>query len=108
MRRIANLSVVVVFTCLMIAFCAGSITTFAADEDSAGLCAQCGKSNDGHVGAVTVEHNGEQQTFCCPTCATKFTNAHQEGTQHEEEGHDEHDEGHDEHDEGHDEHDHPN
>jgi len=65
-KRITNLTVVVVFACLMIAFCAGSVTTFAADGHDAGLCAQCGESNDGHVGAVTVEHNGEHQTFCCP------------------------------------------
>ncbi len=97
MKRIANLSVVIVFACLMIAFCAGSVTTFAA----AGHCAQCGESNDGHVGAVTVEHNGEHQTFCCPSCATKYANAHQEGIHHEDEGHHEHDAGHDEH-EGHD------
>jgi hypothetical protein len=103
MKRIANLTVVVVFACLMIAFCAGSVTTFAADEHDAGLCAQCGESNDGHVGAVTVEHNGEPQTFCCPSCATKYSNAHQEGTHHDDKGNHEHDEhkGHDEH-EGHD------
>ncbi len=101
MKRITNLTVVVVFACLMIAFCAGSITTFAADEHDAGLCAQCGESNDGHVGAVTVEHDGEHQTFCCPSCATKYSNAHQEGSDHKDKGHHEHDEGHDEH-KGHD------
>ena len=57
-----------------------SVTTFASDGHDAGLCAQCGESNDGHVGAVTVEHDGEHQTFCCPSCATKYANAHQEGT----------------------------
>jgi len=100
-KRITNLTVVVVFACLMIAFCAGSITTFAADEHDAGLCAQCGESNDGHVGAVTVEHDGEHQTFCCPSCATKYSNAHKEGLRHEDKGHHEHDESHDEH-KGHD------
>jgi hypothetical protein len=97
MKRITSLTVVVVFACLMIAFCAGSVTTFAADEHDAGLCAQCGESNDGHVGAVTVEHNGEHQTFCCPSCATKYSNAHQEETHHDDKGHHEHDEnkGHD-------------
>ena len=99
MKRITNLTVVVVFACLMIAFCAGSVTTFAADEHDAGLCAQCGESNDGHVGAVTVEHNGEHQTFCCPQCATKYANAHHEGAaHHEDDSHHEH-EGHHEHDE---------
>ncbi len=103
MKRITNLTVVVVFACLMIAFCAGSITTFAADEHAAGNCAQCGEPNDAHVGAVTVEHDGEHQTFCCPSCATKYANAHQEGTHHDDAGHHEHDEheGHDEH-KGHD------
>ncbi len=97
MKRITNLTVVVVFACLMIAFCAVSITTFAADEHAAGLCAQCGEPNDGHVGEVTVEYDGEHQTFCSPSCATKYSNAHQEGLQHEDEGHHEHDESHDEH-----------
>jgi len=102
-KRITNLTVVAVFACLMIAFCAGSITTFAADEHhDAGLCAQCGKSNDGHVGAVTVEHDGEHHTFCCPQCATKYANAHKEGAAHGDAGHHEH-EGHAAH-EGHDEH----
>ena len=102
MKRITNLTVVVVFACLMIAFCAGSVTTFASDGHDAGLCAQCGESNDGHVGAVTVEH----QTFCCPSCATKYANAHQEGAHHDDTGHHEHEDqgkhkGHDKH-EGHD------
>ena len=105
MKRIINLTVVVVFASLMIAFCAGSVTTFA-DEHAAGLCAQCGESNDGHVGAVTVEHDGEHQTFCCPSCATKYANAHHEGSHHEDKGHHEHEdhgkhEGQDEH-KGHD------
>jgi hypothetical protein len=99
-KRITNLTVVVVFACLMIAFCAGSVTTFA-DEHATDLCAQCGESNDGHVGAITVEHDGEHQTFCCPSCATKYANAHHDGSHHEDEGHHEHDEGHDEH-KGHD------
>ncbi len=102
MKRITNLTVVAVFACLMIVFCAGSVTTFASDGHDAGLCAQCGESNDGHVGAITVEHNGEHQTFCCPSCATKYANAHQEGAEgahHEDAEHHEH-EGHDEH-EGH-------
>jgi len=99
-KRITNLTVVAVFACLMIAFCAGSVTTFAADEHDAGLCAQCGESNDSHVGAVTVEHDGEHLTFCCPSCLTKYENAHQEGAHHEDSDHHEHDEGHDEH-EGH-------
>ncbi len=102
MKRITNLTVVVVFACLMIAFSTGSVTTFASDGHDAGLCAQCGESNDGHVGAVTVEHNGEHHTFCCPSCATKYANAHKGGAHHEEAGHHEH-EGHDEH-KGHDEH----
>jgi hypothetical protein len=98
-KRITNLTVVVVFACLMIAFCAGSLTTFAADEHATDLCAQCGESNDGHVGAITVEHDGEHQTFCCPSCATKYANAHHDGSHHEDAGHHEHDEhnGHDEH-----------
>ncbi|MCP4270615.1 MAG: hypothetical protein GY781_01430 [Gammaproteobacteria bacterium] len=102
MKRITNLTVVAVFACLMIAFCAGSVTTFASDGHDAGLCAQCGESNDGHVGAITVEHDGEHQTFCCPSCATKYANAHREGVEgdhHEDAGHHEH-KGHDEH-EGH-------
>jgi hypothetical protein len=103
MKQITNLTVVVIFACLMIAFCAGSVTTFAADEHGAGLCAQCGESNDGHVGAVTVEHNGEHQTFCCPSCATMYSNAHQDGSHHKDTGHHEHDAAHDEH-RGHDEH----
>lgn len=103
MKRITNLTVVVVFACLMIAFCAGSVTTFAADGHDAGLCAQCGESNDGHVGAVTKEVGGEKHTFCCPSCATKYENAHHEGAAHHEDaGHHEH-EGHAAH-EGHDEH----
>ncbi len=101
MKRIVNLTIVVAFACLLIAFCAGSVTTFASDEHAAGLCAHCGEPNDGHVGAVTVEHNDEHQTFCCPSCATKYANAHHEGTHHEDKGHHEHDEGHDEH-KGHD------
>ncbi len=100
MKRIVNLTVVVVFACLMVAFCAGSVTTFA-NEDEAGNCAQCGESNDGHVGAVTVEHDGEHQTFGCPTWATKYANAHREGSGHDDEGHHEHNEGHHEHNEGH-------
>ncbi|MHC4139852.1 MAG: hypothetical protein ACYSR1_08390 [Planctomycetota bacterium] len=100
MKRITNLTIVVIFACLMIAFCAGSVATFA-DEQAANLCAQCGESNDGHVGAITVERDGEHQTFCCPSCATKYANVHQEGAHHEDKGHHEHDEGHDEH-KGHD------
>jgi hypothetical protein len=102
-KRITNLTVIVVFACLMIVFCASSVTTFAAGEHVAGNCAQCGESNDGHVGAVTIEHNGEHQTFCCPSCATKYANAHHDGSHHEDAGHHEHDEheGHDEH-KGHD------
>ncbi len=103
MKKITNLTVVVVFACLTIAFCAGSVTTFASDGHDAGLCAQCGESNDGHVGAITVEHNGEHQTFCCPSCATKYANAHQEGAHHDDSAHHEDHgkhEGHDEH-EGH-------
>ncbi len=103
MKRITNLTVVVVFFCFMIAFCAGSVTTFASDGHDAGLCAQCGESNDGHVGAITVEHNGKHQTFCCPSCATKYANAHQEGAHHDDSAHHEDHgkhEGHDEH-EGH-------
>ncbi len=99
MKRTVNLTVVVVFACLMIAFCAGRVTTFA-NEHAAGKCAQCGELNDSHVGAVTVEHDGEHQTFCCPSCATKYANEHHEGAHHEDEGHHEHDE-HDGH-EGHD------
>lgn len=105
MKRITNLAVVVLFACLMIAFCANSVTTFAADKHAAGNCAQCGKPNDSHVGAVTVEHDGENQTFCCPSCATTYANAHQEGSHHENKGHHEHGEHHD-HGDGHDEHGH--
>lgn len=106
MNRITNLTVVVVFACLMIAFCAGSVTTFAADGHVAGNCAQCGEPNDGHVGAITVEHDGEPQTFCCPSCATKYANTHHDGSHHEDKGHHEHEDhgkhkGHDEH-KGHD------
>jgi ABC-type Zn2+ transport system substrate-binding protein/surface adhesin len=74
-KRITNLTVVVIFACLMIAFCAGSLTTFAADEHATDLCAQCGEPNDGHV------------------------DAHHDGSHHEDAGHHEHDEhnGHDEH-----------
>ena len=101
MKRIINLTVVVVFACLMIAFCAGSVTTFA-DEHAAGLCAQCGEPNDGHVGAVTVEHDGEHQTFCCPSCATKYANEHHKESHHEDKGHHEHDEDHHDEHKGHD------
>ena len=89
MKRNVNIAVVVVFACLMIAFCAGSVTTFA-NEHATGDCAQCEEPNDGHVGAITIEHDGEHQTFCCPSCATKYANAHQEGSHHKDKGHDEH------------------
>ncbi len=95
MKRIANLTVVVLFACLIIAFCAGSATTFAGEHATAN-CAQCGEPNDGHVGAITIEHDGENQTFCSPSCATKYTNEHHDGLHHEDKGHHGHDEGHDE------------
>lgn len=61
MKRITNLAV---FACIMIAFCASSVTTFAAGQHVTGNCAQCGEPNDDHVDAVTVEHSDEHQTFC--------------------------------------------
>ena len=55
MRKIGNLSVVVVIACIMIAFYTGSITTYA-NEEAGHECVQCGKPADSHGGEVTVEH----------------------------------------------------
>ncbi len=98
MKRITNLTVVVVFACLMIAFCAGSVTTFA-DEQAANLCAQCGESNDGHVGAITVEHDGEHLAFCCQGCVDEHEKGHHDESSHKDDEHHEHGEheGHDKH-----------
>ncbi|WP_096894153.1 hypothetical protein [Candidatus Scalindua japonica] len=101
MKRTVTSIVLIVFIGLVIGFCTNSVTTFANDH-ATGNCAQCGEPNDGHVGAITVEYDGEHQTFCCPSCATKYANAHQEGIHHQGKGHHEHDDhgkhkGHDEH-----------
>jgi hypothetical protein len=100
-KRITNLTVVVVFACLMIAFCASSVTTFAADGHPADKCLQCGKPADSHGGAVIVETGDKHQIFCCQGCANKHAKGHHDESHHKDEGHQEHGEGHQEH-KGHD------
>jgi hypothetical protein len=97
MKKIVNLSVVVVIACMMIAFYTGNITTYASEE-AGHECVQCGKPADSHGGAITVEHDGEHLAFCCPECVNKHQGgqhdeSHTEGEHHdqgEHKGHDKH------------------
>lgn len=96
MKRIVNLTVVVTFACLMLAFCAGSVTTFA-DVHPADKCLECGKPANSHGGAVTVEEGDKHQVFCCQGCANKYAKGHHDESHNKDKEH--HGEGH--HDKGH-------
>lgn len=90
MKRIVNLTLIVVFACLLVAFYAGTVTTYA-HEKAGNECVQCGKPADSHGGAVTVEHDGEHLTFCCQGCANKYEKGHHDESHHKDEVH--HDQG---------------
>ena len=98
MKRIVNLTVVVVFACLMIAFCAGSVTTFA-DGHPADKCVECGKAANSHGEAVVVETDGKHQSFCCQGCVNKYEKEHHDESQNKDKEH--HSEGHHDKDKGH-------
>ncbi len=59
-KRIINILVIVVFTCLVVTFCAYNVTTFANDE-AGHKCVECRKPLDIHGGEVTIEHDGEHK-----------------------------------------------
>ncbi len=86
MRKIANLSVVVVIACMIIAFYIVNITTYA-NEEVRHECVQCGKPSDSHGGTITVEQDDELLIFCCPDCVDK----HNKGYHDESHKDDEHD-----------------
>ncbi len=90
MKRITNLTVVVTFTCLMIAFCAGSVTTFASSHHPADRCLECGNPADSHGGAVIVEAGDQYQVFCCQRCAKKYAKEHHDESHQKHGEHDEH------------------
>ncbi len=60
MKRIINILVIVVFTCLVVSFYAYNETTFANDE-AGRKCVDCRKPLDIHGDAVTIEHDGEHK-----------------------------------------------
>lgn len=97
MKKIVNLSVVIFIACLVIAFYAGNIKTYA-NEEAGHECVQCGKPADSHGGAITVEHDGEHLTFCCQDCVNEHEKEHHDKSHKDDEHHDhgEH-EGHDQH-----------
>ncbi len=98
MRKIVNLSVVVVIACMVIAFYTGNITTYA-NEEAGQKCVQCGKAADSHGGVITVEHDGEHLAFCCQGCANKHEKGHVDESSHKEGEHHDHGEheGHEKH-----------
>lgn len=98
MKKIVNLSVVVVIACMVIAFYTGNITTYA-NEEAGQKCVQCGKAADSHGGVITVEHDGEQLAFCCQGCANKHDKGHVDESSHKEGEHHDHGEheGHEKH-----------
>ena len=89
MRKIVNLSVVVVIACMMIAFYTCSITTYA-NEEAGHECVQCGKPADSHGGAITVEHDGGNLTFCSQGCVNKHEKGHHDESSHKDDEHHDH------------------
>ncbi len=85
MKRIVHLTAVVAFACLLIAFYATNVTTYAS-EKSDNECELCGKPSDSHGKPVTIEQDGENLTFCCQGCVNKYEKEHQDKS-YKEEGH---------------------
>ena len=88
MRKIVNLSVIVVIVCMMIAFYTTSITTYA-NEEAGHECMQCGKPADSYGGAIKIEHDGELLIFCCPNCVDNHKKGHHDES-HKDDEHDNH------------------
>ncbi len=84
MRKIVNLSVVVVIVCMMIAFYTTSIITYANEKADHG-CVQCGKPADSYGGAIKIEHDGELLIFCCPNCVDNHKKGHHDESHKDDE-----------------------
>lgn len=72
-KRVACLTLVVAFACLMVVNYVGNAAVFAEEKASQDQnCVACGEPADSRGGAVTAEVDGETLTFCSEDCVEKF------------------------------------